>query len=80
MYLIFSVFCLSAPESVICIASGQIQIDSVKVLDGGDDGQCPSVEKGERDLGMKYANLLIHWYHPRFAMAHQDGGVLLLST
>ena len=48
MYLIFSVFCLSAPESVIRKASGQIQIDGVKVIDGGDDGQCPSVEKGER--------------------------------
>ena len=48
VYLIFSVFCLSAPESVIRKASGQIQIDGVKVIDGGDDGQCPSVEKGER--------------------------------
>ena len=48
MYLIISVFSLSAPGSVIRIASGQIIIAGAKVLDGGDDGQCPSVEEGER--------------------------------
>ncbi len=48
MYLVISVFCLSAPGSVIHIASGQIIIAGVKVLEGGDDGRCPSMEEGER--------------------------------
>ena len=48
VYLIISVFSLSAPGSVIRIASGQIVIAGAKVLDGSDDGQCPSVEEGER--------------------------------
>ena len=48
VYLVFSVFCLSAPGSVILRASGQIIIAGAKVLDGGDDGQCPAVEEGER--------------------------------
>ena len=44
VYLVISVLSLSAPGSVI-IASGQIQMAGVE---RGDDGQCPSVEEGER--------------------------------
>ena len=51
MILIFSsllsVLCLSAPGSV-SIASGQVQMTDVKVLQGGDDEQCPSAEERER--------------------------------
>ena len=43
-YLVFSVLSLSVPGSVI-IASGQIQMAAVE---RGGDGQCPSVEEGER--------------------------------
>ena len=38
---------LSAPGSVI-IARGQGQMTDVKVLERGDDWQCPSVEERER--------------------------------
>ena len=44
VYLVFTVLSLSAPGSVI-IVSGQIQVVGVQ---RGDDGQCPSVEEGER--------------------------------
>ena len=44
MYLAFSVLWLSAPGSVI-VASGQGQTTDVKVLERGDDWQCPSVEE-----------------------------------
>ena len=51
MILIFSsllsVLYLSAPGSV-SIASGQIT--DVKVLQGGDDWQCPSIEERERAI------------------------------
>ena len=51
MILIFisllSVLCLSAPGSV-SIASGQVQMTDVKVLERGDDWQCPSMEERER--------------------------------
>ena len=39
--------CLSAPGSV-SIASGQVQVTDVKVLERGDDWQCPSMEERER--------------------------------
>ena len=42
-----SVLLLSASGSFI-IASGQVQVTNVKVLQGGDNGQCPSVEERER--------------------------------
>ena len=38
---------LSAPGSV-SIASGQVQVTDVKVLERGDDWQCPSMEERER--------------------------------
>ena len=51
MILIFSsllsVLYLSAPGSV-SIASGQVQVTDVKVLERGDDWQCPSMEERER--------------------------------
>ena len=42
-----SVLCLSAPWSV-SIASGQVQVTDVKVLERVDDWQCPSMEERER--------------------------------
>ena len=39
--------CLSAPWSV-SIASGQVQVTDVKVLERGDDWQCPTMEERER--------------------------------
>ena len=42
-----SVLLLSASGSVI-IASGQVQVTDIRVLQGGDNGQCPSVEERER--------------------------------
>ena len=51
MILIFSsllsVLCLSAPGSV-SIASGQVQVTDVKVLERGDDCQYPTMEERER--------------------------------
>ena len=51
MILIFvsllSVLCLSAPGSV-SIASGQGEMTDVKVLERGNDWQCPSMEERER--------------------------------
>ena len=51
MKLIFSVLLtllwMSATWSVI-VASGQGQKTNVRILEGGDDGQCPSIEKRER--------------------------------
>ena len=48
MILILLYFlCLSAPGSV-SIASGQVQVTDVKVLERGDDWQCPSMEERER--------------------------------
>ena len=46
-YSLLSVLCLSAPWSV-SIASGQVQMTDVKVLERGDDWQCPSMEERER--------------------------------
>ena len=46
IYLVLSVLCLS-PGSVI-IANGQVQMTDVKVLERGDDWQCPSMEERER--------------------------------
>ena len=49
MYLVFSVFCLSY-ASVITV-NGQVQLvtaDAVRALEGGDVGQCPSMEERER--------------------------------
>ena len=46
LYLVFSVLYLS-PGSVI-IASGQGKMTDVKVLEKGDDWQCPSMEERER--------------------------------
>ena len=47
MYLMLSIFCLSAPGSVV-IASGQVRMTDVKVLERGDDWLCPSMEERER--------------------------------
>ena len=51
MILIFSslvsVLCLSAPGSV-SIANGQGEVTDVKVLERGDDWQCPTMEERER--------------------------------
>ena len=65
MILIFSslvsVLCLSAPWSV-SIASGQVQTtDAIRTLQGGDDGQCPSIEERERtrsDLSQIVASVI----------------------
>ena len=46
IYLMLSVLCLS-PGSIIR-ASGQVQMTDVKVLERGDDWQCPSMEERER--------------------------------
>ena len=52
MKLIFSALLtllyLSAPGSVIRIANGQGQKTNVRILGGGDDGQCPSTEEKDR--------------------------------
>jgi hypothetical protein len=51
MNLIFSFFFvllwLSSPQPVT-IAGGQGHKTNLRVLEGGDDGQCPSVEERER--------------------------------
>ena len=47
VYLVLPVLCLSAPGLII-IACGQVQTTHVKVIRGGDDWQCPSVEERER--------------------------------
>ena len=44
---LLSVLCLSAPWSV-SIASGQVQMTDLKVLERGDDGKCSFVEERER--------------------------------
>ena len=45
--ILLSVLYLSAPGSV-SIASGQVQVTDVKVLERGDDGKCSSMEERER--------------------------------
>ena len=45
--LSLSVLWLSTPE-VVNVASGQGQMTDVRVLEGGDDWQCPSTEERER--------------------------------
>ena len=48
IYLVFAALCIwQAPGSVI-LASGQVQMVDVKVLERGDDWQCPSTEERER--------------------------------
>ena len=44
---ILSVLLLSSP-GIVNVASGQGRITNVKVLEGGDDWQCPSMEERER--------------------------------
>ena len=47
VYVVFLVFWLSAPGSVI-ITSGQREMTDVQVVERGDDWQCPSMEERER--------------------------------
>ena len=47
VHLVLSVLWLSAPGSV-SIASGQVQMADTKVLERGDDWQCPPMEERER--------------------------------
>ena len=50
LYLIFSTFSLSAPFSVTrASAQGQMTVP-IKELQGGDDGQCPSVERARNEI------------------------------
>ena len=50
LYLIFSTFSLSAPGSVTrASAQGQMTVP-IKELQGGDDGQCPSVERARNEI------------------------------
>ena len=44
---LLTLLCLSVPGSVI-IVSGQGKLTDLKVLEGGDDWQCSSVEERER--------------------------------
>ena len=76
MCLMFSVLYLS-PGS-ISIASGQGQVTEVKVLERGNNWQCPLKE--ERERARNQINMIISQVIASVAMAHQDGGVLLLST
>ena len=46
IYVVLPVLCLS-PGSVF-LASGQVQMTDIKVLERGDDWQCPSMEERER--------------------------------
>ena len=46
IYLVLSVLCLT-PGSVT-IANGQVQVTDIKVLERGNDWQCPSMEERER--------------------------------
>ena len=45
--LVLLVLCLS-PGLVITAGSSQVQMTNVKVLERGDDSQCPSMEERER--------------------------------
>ena len=47
-YLVLTVLCLSPRPGSVITASGQGQMTDVRVLERGDDWQCPSVEERER--------------------------------
>ena len=48
MYLMLSVLCLSPQPGSVITASGQGQMIDIKVLERGNDWQCPSMEERER--------------------------------
>ena len=75
VYLLLSILCLIHRRESVVSARGQGQMTHIKVLESDDDLQCALMDERER------ARNQIHQISTSIlAMAHQDGGALLLST